>query len=422
MTDATLTLLVLVASVVLFVWNRLPVGVVAVLTALALAATGVLTPEQAIAGFGDPVVLFIATLFVLSEGLQASGVTAWAGRTLLAHAGTRRTPVLLAVMALAAALAALVTPNGAAAAALPVMVHVARHAGLATSRLAIPLAYAASAGALLTLSGSPVNVIVADALVESTGRRFGFFEFAAVGAPLLVVTVVVAVLLGDRLLPGGHAPDRHAPDDVPATVAAPAPGRRAAWAVGVLVVTVALIATGALSPVVAGLVGAVGMVLTGATSVDRALRAIPWETLVLIAGLVPLSVAVAQSGAADLLADVVVGVVPEGDGHLLLAALFLLTVALGQFVSNAATVLVVTPIALAAGGTVGIAAEPVLMLVAAAGAASFLTPIATPANMIVKDAGGYRFGDYWRLGLVLTAAWLVVAVLLIPVVWPLTPA
>nr|WP_291890169.1 anion permease [Cellulomonas sp.] len=62
---------------------------------------------------------------------------------------------------------------------------------------------------------------------------------------------------------------------------------------------------------------------------------------------------------------------------------------------------------------------PVLMLVAAAGAASFLTPIATPANMIVKEPGGYRFGDYWRLGLILAAAWLVVTTLLIPLVWPL---
>ena len=162
------------------------------------------------------------------------------------------------------------------------------------------------------------------------------------------------------------------------------------------------------------------MVLVGATSTANALRAVPWETLVLIAGLVPLSVAIAESGAADLLADAVVGVVPEGDGHLLLVGLFVLTAVLGQFISNAATVLVVTPIALAAGETVGIAPEPVLMLVAAAGAASFLTPIATPANMIVKDAGGYRFGDYWQLGLVTMLAWLVITTVLIPLVWPLT--
>jgi len=419
MSDATISLIVLAASVALFIWNRLPVGVVAVLTASSLAATGVLTQREAIAGFGDPVVLFIATLFVLSEGLQASGVTAWAGRRLVAHTGDGRTRVVVSLMTLSAALAALVTPNGAAAAALPVMVVLARHARIATSRLAIPLAYAASAGALLTLSGSPVNVIVADALDEAAGHRFGFFEFAAVGVPLLLVTVAVVVLLGDRLLPD-RGPLARGNDD-PEVEAAPVDrlGGRAIRSVVVLAATIALLASGVAEPAFAGLVGAVAMVLTGATSVSRALRAIPWETLVLIAGLVPLSVAIAQSGAADLLADLVVGVVPEGDGHLLLAALFVLTATLGQFVSNAATVLVVTPIALAAAETVRIAPEPVLMLVAAAGAASFLTPIATPANMIVKGPGGYRFGDYWRLGLFLMLAWLVVTTLVIPLVWPL---
>ncbi|GIG36954.1 SLC13 family permease [Cellulomonas pakistanensis] len=420
MPDATLSLIVLGAAVALFVWNRLPAAVVAVLTTLALAATGVLTEQQALAGFGDPVVVFIASLFVLSDGLEASGVTAWAGRQLLAHAGVGRTRVLVGLMGLGAVLAALVTPNGAAAAGLPVLVLVARRAGLAASRLAIPLASAASAGALLTLSGSPVNVIVADALQEATGRTFGFFEFAALGVPLVLVTAAVAVLLGDRLLPDRPAA---APDDHPPAVRTVPDrlGARAAWALGVLVATIALLASGAVTAATAGLLGATAMVLTGATTAPHALRAIPWGTLVLIGGLIPLSVAIAESGAADLLADAVVGVVPEGEGRLLLVALFLLTVALGQFVSNAATVLVVTPIALSAAEAVGIAAEPVLMLVAAAGAASFLTPIATPANMIVRDAGGYRFGDYWRLGLVTTGAWLLVVVALVPVVWPLAP-
>lgn len=418
MSDATTSLLVLGAAVALFVWNRLPAAVVAVLTALALAATGVLTEAQALAGFGDPVVVFIATLFVLSEGLQASGLTGWAGDQLLARAGRGRVRVVVTVMALAALVSALVTPNGAAAAVLPVALLVARRSGIVPSRLAIPLAYAASAGALLTLAGSPVNVIVTDALAEATGDRFGFLEFAALGVPLTLVTIAVAVLLGDRLLP-----DRTPAEPEPGSVVHEDVrlGGRAAWAVIVLVVTIALLASGVVAPATAGLVGAVGMVLAGAVPVARAVRAVPWETLVLIGGLIPLSAAIAGSGAADLLADVVVGVVPDGDGRALLVALFVMTVALGQFVSNAATVLVVTPVALAAAAEVGVAAEPVLMLVAAAGAASFLTPLATPANMIVQQPGGYRFGDYWRLGAVTTVAWLLVVVTVVPAVWPLTP-
>ncbi|MDM7854153.1 SLC13 family permease [Cellulomonas alba] len=598
MSDATLSLVVLAGTVALFVWNRLPVGLVAVLSALAVYATGLVDAPTAVGGFGDPVVVFIAALFVIAAGLERSGVTAWAGRTLVQHAGTTWGRLLVAIMALTALLAAVVTPNGGAAAMLPVVVLAARRARLRPSALLMPTAYAASAGALLALSGSPVNVIVSDALYAETGRRFGFFEFALVGVPLVLVTTAVAALVGRRLLPErqpheeaadlsdhletilehyrldegftraavraasplvgasvdglaltegialvgvqradgepGAAGDRLAPGDVlvvtgsssrvgrlvaehgldvvatPVTRATresllsreagvgevvvpprsalvgqkvfPGQVRRngltvlavhrlghdlgaqpadveqgdmlllhgpwdavaglaqdddvlvvddpalvrqqnaplgpAAWrALGVLVVTVALFASGVTAPAVAALVGAAGMVLLRVLSEREVYRAVSWQTVVLIGGLIPLSVAIQTSGAADELARHLVALVGDGGTRVLFAAIFGLTVVLGQFVSNAATVLVVTPIALAAAHDAGVGAAPMLMLVAVAGAASFLTPIATPANMIVMGPGGYRFGDYWRLGIVTTAVWFVVAIGLIPLVW-----
>jgi len=93
---------------------------------------------------------------------------------------------------------------------------------------------------------------------------------------------------------------------------------------------------------------------------------------------------------------------------------------LGQVVSNTATVLIVVPIAVAAAQETGVSVLPVLMLIAVAGAGALLTPIATPANMMVMGPGGYRFSDYWRLGLPVMLLWLVVAVVVIPLVWPFT--
>ena len=104
-------------------------------------------------------------------------------------------------MGLSAVMAALVTPNGAAAALLPVVVLASRRSKQSTSQMLMPLAFAASAGALLVLSGSTVNVIVSDALFEATGERFGFFEFGLIGLPLVLVTIAVSVLVGRRLLP-----------------------------------------------------------------------------------------------------------------------------------------------------------------------------------------------------------------------------
>jgi di/tricarboxylate transporter len=95
----------------------------------------------------------------------------------------------------------------------------------------------------------------------------------------------------------------------------------------------------------------------------------------------------------------------------------LLVFALGQLISNTATVLIVIPIALSAAADLDVSAKPVLMAVCVAGAAAFLTPVATPANLMVMEPGGYRFSDYWKLGLPLLVLFGLVAVLLVPVIW-----
>jgi di/tricarboxylate transporter len=107
-------------------------------------------------------------------------------------------------------------------------------------------------------------------------------------------------------------------------------------------------------------------------------------------------------------------------GHgprLLLLAIVLLVFALGQLISNMATALIVLPIAVSAAGELHVSPKPLLIAVAVAAAASFLTPVATPANLMVMEPGGYRFGDYWKLGLPLLALYGVVAVILVPLIW-----
>ena len=139
--------------------------------------------------------------------------------------------------------------------------------------------------------------------------------------------------------------------------------------------------------------------------------------MVLVGALIPLSTAIQTSGAADQVASVLIDAVGTGRPYLLLAALFVLTAALGQVVSNTATVLVVVPIAVAAAEATGTSVKPVLMVVAVAGCAALLTPISTPGNMMIMSPGGYRFGDYWKLGLPIMVWWFVVALVVVPLVW-----
>jgi di/tricarboxylate transporter len=134
--------------------------------------------------------------------------------------------------------------------------------------------------------------------------------------------------------------------------------------------------------------------------------------------MIPLSTAVTQSGAADDIAEVLIDVVGDAGPRVLLVGLFLLTALFGQLISNMATALIVIPIAVTAATEMGISVRPVLMCLTVAAAAAFLTPVATPVNLMVMEPGGYEFGDYWKLGLLMLLLFLIAAVLLVPVFWP----
>jgi di/tricarboxylate transporter len=158
-------------------------------------------------------------------------------------------------------------------------------------------------------------------------------------------------------------------------------------------------------------------VVSGVLSIEQAYRGIGWTTVILVAGMIPLSTAMSETGAAGRLADGLVDAVGDAGPRVLLLGLVLLVFALGQLISNMATALIVIPIAVSAAAKLDVSPKPVLMAVAVAAAAAFLTPVATPANLMVMEPGGYRFGDYWRLGLPLLALFGVVAVLVVPLIW-----
>ena len=187
-------------------------------------------------------------------------------------------------------------------------------------------------------------------------------------------------------------------------------GLGAKEAIAVLVGMVVLLATGAVPPAVAALLAAGALVLLDVVTIDQAFRSISWTTVVLVGGMIPLSLAMQETGAAETLANGLTDVVGDSSSYALLAGLFVLTAVLGQLISNTATALIVIPIAVSSAVELGVSPRPVLMAVNVAAAAALLTPVATPANLMVMEPGGYRFGDYWKLGLPLLGWFFVVSV------------
>jgi di/tricarboxylate transporter len=485
-----------------------------------LWATDVLDINQALAGFGDPTVVYIAALFVVSEALDATGVTAWAGQQLVARAGESRTRLLVLVMLVCALLTALISVNGAVAALVPVVVVTAIKLRRPASELLMPLAFAAHAGSMLALTGTPINVIASDAAKESGSDYFGFFEFTLVGVPLLAGTVAIIVLFGGRLLPArttrrmpadfsahartllrqysldesatGPLYDRHsgvaevvipprsgivgdvafpgmvtdsgdlvvlaiqrggevlgpgesviAPGDVlllqgtwealttnlddpdVRVLDAPEVVRRQAVPFGpgatrttvIVAAMIVLLATGAVPPAVASLLAAGALILGRVVTLEQSYRAINWTTVILVAGMIPLSTAMTESGAAQKLADALVELIGDSSPYALLIGVFAMAAVLGQLISNTATALILIPIAISAAAELDVSVRPVLMSLTVACSAALLTPVATPANMMVMGPGGYRFGDYAKLGLPLLVWWFVISVVLVPLIW-----
>lgn len=193
-------------------------------------------------------------------------------------------------------------------------------------------------------------------------------------------------------------------------------GKRAIAVAVLLAALVAAVAT-PLSTAEVMLGGALAMVLLGVLTMDQAYQAIDWRTIFLVAGMLPLGIALAKSGAADLLAGVLVQTAGRAGMLALLATLVAVSVLLVQAMNGPAVAAVMAPIAITAARLAGVDPRGFAMGVALATSMAFLTPLGHPVNLLVMGSGGYRFRDYWRVGWPLTLLLLAVVLLLVPLVW-----
>lgn len=195
--------------------------------------------------------------------------------------------------------------------------------------------------------------------------------------------------------------------------------RKAITAVAIMGGSITLAATGVLPAALAFTLGVIGYMLTSVIPLRRIYEAVDWPIIVLLGALMPLAAAMADTGAADLLARTLLENVAQSNAVIGLALVLVITMTLSDFMNNAATAAVMCPIALSVSSQLGVNPDSFLMAVAIGASCAFLTPIGHQNNTLILGPGGFRFGDYWRLGLPLE---LLVVVLSIPMllwVWPL---
>jgi len=597
----------LLVIILLFVSNRLRLDIVAIIVVLILMISGLLSPAEALAGFGDPVVLLIAGLFVVGEGLVRTGVAYAVGNWLMEVSGTGENRQLVMLMLVVAALSAFMSSTGAVAIFIPVALNMASKAGVSPSRLLMPMAIASMIGGMLTLIGTPPNLVVSTELTREGLASFGFFDFTPMGLLMLALGIGYVLLLGRKLLPAATGVQVPAQDrlslrdlveayglresfyrlrlwagsplegktiaqsmlrtrygvtvlglerqrgrrqavmpalintefkagdivylvtsaaevdklmkaegleqvefaeeqaqivaqelglvevllpprseligktfsearfreryglnvlgisrkgkptegnlledrlvfgdsllmaggwtqiallqgkqkdflvlNLPREMDEVAPNRaRAPWALAVVLGMLILMTLELVPSVTAVLLAALAMVLTGCVSMKDSYASINWESLVLIAGMLPMATALEQTGGVELIADGLVESLGEIGPVALMAGLFLITSIFSQFISNTATTVLVAPIAMRAAMEAGISVYPFLMIVALAASTAFSTPVASPVNTLVMGPGKYRFNDFVKVGVPLQLLAMVVCLVAVPVLFPL---
>ncbi|HLV34551.1 MAG TPA: SLC13 family permease [Spirillospora sp.] len=580
----------LLAALVLFIGGWLRYDVVALLTLLVVTITGIVPGNEAFAGFGHPAVITVAAVLIIGRGLLNAGVVSvisrWIGRV-----GEKTTIQVGVLTAMVTFSSAFMNNVGALALLMPVAIRMARRQRKSPSVLLMPLAFGSLLGGLITLIGTPPNIIIATFRSQAAGIPFRMFDFTPVGLSVAVAGGIFLALVGWRLIPQrrgqGSTEDlfqiedyisevrvpaesplvdkplrdlnsgaevevvvvalvrgkRHisapssfetlraddvliieaAPDDlkelvdvaqlelvgssaegqailgggdisvIEAVVTPDAPilyrsarnlnmrwryginllavarqgtrlttrlreirfqpgdilllqgrtdtfpevlselgclplqarelqigkPRRLLLALAIFAAALVAASTGLLPIQIALVAAAVTMVMARILSLKEAYASIDWPVIVLLGAMIPVAGALETTGGAQSIASLLLQIGQQVPPVVTLGMVMVATMCLSDLINNATTAVLMAPIALRVAQGLGVSADPFLMAVAIGASSAFLTPIGHQSNTLVMGPGGYRFGDYWRVGLPLEILIVVVGLPLIVLVWGL---
>ncbi|NRD19910.1 SLC13 family permease [Winogradskyella eckloniae] len=610
----SLMIAILIITISLFVWGKFTPDIIALISMLSLFIFGILDLTETLSGFSNPTVIMIAALFIIGEGLSQTGWTALAGEKFIKLAGKSKIKLLMITTLGSGLLSGVVSNTGTVATLMPVTIASAWSIGTLPSKLLMPVAFGSNTGGLLTLTGTPPNIIVNNTMIESGLEGFSFFEFGLIGLPLLILALLYFRFIGYRLLPSnktnnkpinisttlhqwieaykvdgeyyrlrvrsvspflntklgdwdfenkhaisilrikrrhpsrlkGNSPYIELPtkdteflyhdiitvkgyteainalmitfrlgllpldpiedelkenlinQEVGMTEVLVTP--QSAWvgkkiksshlferynvqlmaasrnskpligpeitvkagdaflirgewsaiddlkkhyehlvicgspegmaktvtnlttksyiALLSLVLMIVLLVFKIVPGAIAALIAAGIILITGCVPISKAYKGISWISVIMIAAMIPMGIALQKTGTAALIANGLVQTLGNLNPVVLLAGVFLLTAAFSQVINNSATAVLMAPIVIIAANTLHISAAPFMIVVAISASTAFLTPVGTTTNAMVMTAGAYKFMDYLKVGAPLLLLFLITSLILVPLIWP----
>ena len=421
MSQITITLLFLLFAIVMFMWEKIPLGLTSMIVCVGLVVTGVLEWQTAFAGFIDSNVILVVAMFIVGGALFETGMANKIGGIVTHFAKTER-QLIVAIMVIVGVMSGFLSNTGTAAILIPVVIGIAAKSGYSRSRLLMPLVFAAAMGGNLTLIGAPGNMI-AQSGMEGIGLKFGFFDYAKVGVPILIVGIIYFAFIGYKFLPNKEGSDEGIFDESKDFSHVPK------WKQYLSLVILLLTLVGmifeeqlGIKLCVIGCMGALALMITGVISEKDALASIDLKTIFLFGGTLSLAAALEQTGAGELIAEKVIGMLGDNPSpYVLTFVIFMLCCVMTNFMSNTATTALMVPIGISIAQGMGADPSAVLMACVIGGSCAYATPIGMPANTMVVTAGGYTFKDYAKAGVPMILVATVVSMILLPIFYPFFP-
>ena len=421
MSQITITLLFLLFAIVMFMWEKIPLGLTSMIVCVGLVVTGVLEWQTAFAGFIDSNVILFVAMFIVGGALFETGMANKIGGIVTHFAKTER-QLIVAIMVIVGVMSGFLSNTGTAAILIPVVIGIAAKSGYSRSRLLMPLVFAAAMGGNLTLIGAPGNMI-AQSGMEGIGLKFGFFDYAKVGVPILIVGIIYFAFIGYKFLPNKEGSDEGIFDESKDFSHVPK------WKQYLSLVILLLTLVGmifeeqlGIKLCVLGCMGALALMITGVISEKDALASIDLKTIFLFGGTLSLAAALEQTGAGELIAEKVIGMLGDNPSpYVLTFVIFMLCCVMTNFMSNTATTALMVPIGISIAQGMGADPSAVLMACVIGGSCAYATPIGMPANTMVVTAGGYTFKDYAKAGVPMILVATVVSMILLPIFYPFFP-
>ena len=420
---ATACLVILAILCFFFVTELLPLAVTAMAGAIAVGLVGLVPMKDIFSGLSNDMVVLMAGMLVVGASMFHTGLAQRISEWVVRHVGKSENSLMLVCMAVGAVMSSFLSNVGMTATLLPIVLGICSASEISPRRQLMPLAFGCGLGGVITIVGTPSNLIASGTLENAGLRGFGFFEFAWIGIPVTVAGILYMVLVGKRFLPMDGTTGRGI--DEKAAMAAQAstndPCKMYIAAV-ICVATLVLLAVGTniLPEHVTAIIAVLLLVAGRCLNERQAFESIDWVTVFLFAGMMPVVTALDRSGASRLMAEAVVGCIGESPSPLTITAvLFFLSCGLTQIMSNTASAALLCPLGVSIAQEIGADPRAVLMVIAVGTSCAFATPVGTPPNMLVMAPGDYKFKDYIIVGIPLIIVCFLVSLLIIPMIWPL---